>query len=171
MAKAAAPSIDYGTVISYDPTSDTATVQLDGAGAFDQWIAGVKPGVYLDRSFLVYGAQVTLSVPDPHRLCDITITAVTLPGTNVVATTSAVIVTRTGMQILTTDASGNITNAPITFPVAFSAVPSQVSAGGPFGYTWAISGISATGFSVTLSGGPHAPNIPVMCTWSATGNS
>jgi len=65
-----------GFIRSYDPPSDTATVELAGLGIIDTWIAGIKIDVGINRAACVNGAIAILSLPDPHRICEATISAV-----------------------------------------------------------------------------------------------
>lgn len=170
MAKAAVHSALAATIITYDATTDTCTCELTGAGAFDAWVAGCKLAAAIDRAYAVNGALVTLDSPDPARLCDFTVIAITNPGSLVTETTAGQLITQTGTNIFGTDASGHMAIYSVAFPVPFSAVPTQVNAGGPDAAFWVITSITASGFNVTLRSGTYAPNTGFMLTWSATGN-
>jgi hypothetical protein len=168
MGELSAQSTAIGTVIAYDTSSDTCTVELTSAGVLDQWISGVALSATINRAYAVYGATCTLDIPDAHRPAEWTITAIQGQAQITVANTTGAVITQTGAGTLQTDASGDMAPQRIAFPSAFSAAPT-VSIGGS--YKWSVSSITTTSFYAALSYQPSSPNSFFSLSWSAQGQA
>lgn len=156
------------TVRGYSSSADTVTVELQGLGIIDSWIDGVKVAQTVNRGLLFYGAPGVLSMPDLHRICEASLIQVLPPsaGTgSVVQQNANPVKTQTGYSLITTGAGGS-GSTTVTFSPAFATTPT-VSALADLLYTVTVSGVSTTGATLAVSGGPI--NGYVFVAWSATG--
>jgi len=170
-----------GFIRNYDPPSDTVTVELAGLGIIDTWLDGIKIDVGVNRAACVNGAIAILALPDPHRICEATVSAVpfnpaslaavvaggTVPpgGTGSGSTTTQTY--QSGRNLITSasDGTGSVTT---TFAKPFPATPTlsvlfdQPSPG------YSITAITATNFTISLTAGNPA-FLPFNFSWSAHG--
>lgn len=156
------------TVRGYSSAADTVTVELQGLGIIDSWIDGVKVAQTVNRGLLFYGAPGVLSMPDLHRICEASLIQVLPPtaGTgSPVQQNSNPVKTQTGYSLVSTNGAGTGTTT-LAFAPAFATTPT-VSALADNLYTVAISGVSTTAATLTVTGGPV--NGYVFVAWSATG--
>lgn len=160
------------TIRDYNTAADTCTVELNGGGAIDTWMDGVKIASAIDRHWVAPGALCTLSMPDLHRICEAQVIQVNPPtntGTYVPVQNpqSGVQRIQQGIVHQQCDATGHVT-ITVTFPIAFAAAPS-VRWIGPAGSSWTISAITTTGFTATLAA-PLTAYYWVFAMWYAVGN-
>jgi hypothetical protein len=162
---------------NYDPSTDSATLLLTGVGVVDQAVGGVAIAANIDRSLLIAGTVVELSMPDVHRLCEATVIALNPPFPSGSYTGSGGQILpwygRTGFY---TDATGFGSvlvsyNGP-TF--AFSGPPTQITLaldyGSPAtGTTLTPYNIGVTTMNVKNTGTPAPANVLVMFTWQVWG--
>jgi len=147
-----------GFIRDYNPSNDTATVELAGLGIIDAWLDGLKIDIGVNRAALVNGAVAILSLPDPHRICEATVSAVPM---SVGAIAQAY---KAGRAYVSTNASG-AGSLPVTFGITFPNVPILwIQFDRPANF--ATSAFTATGFTVSISGA--LPNSVYFFTWSAT---
>ena len=149
------------TVRSYDPNTDTASVEIQGLGIIDTWIDGVKVAQQINRGLLIYGGAGVLSMPDLHRICEASLIQVVPPGSLVVSATK----TYTGHDHLQTNGSG-AGSVTVTFPVAFTGQPTVYALADAL-LTMTITGVSTTQFTANVTGAPA--NSFTFVSWSATG--
>jgi len=137
-----------GFIRDYNPTSDTATVELAGLGIIDAWLDGLKIDIGVNRAALVNGAVAILSLPDPHRICEATVSQAY----------------KAGRAYVSTNASGAGSLA-VSFGLTFPNVPilwAQFDR--PAAYS--VTAFTATGFTMNLAGA--LANTVYFFTWSAT---
>ncbi len=168
-----------GFIRNYDPPSDTVTVELAGLGIIDTWLDGIKIDVGVNRAACVNGAIAILALPDPHRICEATVSAVPFNPASLAAVVSGGSVppggTGSGSSTTTTYDSGrnvitstsngggsvtsNFTKPFPTTPV-LSVLFDQPSPG------YSIGTITTTNFTVNLTPGNPA-FLPFNFSWSA----
>ncbi|GAC1637565.1 MAG: hypothetical protein NVS4B2_26420 [Chloroflexota bacterium] len=157
-----------GTIMGYDPASDSCVVELTGLGMLDTWLTGLKPEAQVNRAFLKTGVPCTISMPDAHRLCEARVIAVTdTPAVLTIVTPTASQSTQTGVVRIACSLTGS-GSTTVTFSPAFSAPPT-VTVNRPQTGVAAVSSLTATGFTVTVSGG--SPFEFVQIPWHAVGNT
>jgi hypothetical protein len=158
-----------GVIRDYNASLDTCSVELTGVGVIDTWLDGIGLDVGIDRHFVAAGVRCTILVPDPNRLCEAIVSTLALapsagttqyspPPTGPLALQSVRLPIATG--------GTGAGSTAVTWPVAFSATPS-VSASADGGATVAISAITATGCTLSISSG--AANSTVYVSAVATG--
>ena len=156
------------TIRDYNAAADTATIELVGAGVIDSWLDGIAIDPALNRSLVVHGAITSVSTPDPHRICEATITAIAGAVQPVQAFGGAAQLVQTGRVWILTNTVGQGSTTAV-FSQAFSSSTNlSVSCSSDFGYPSQISGISATQFTVSVSAAP--PNTYVYLSYEAEGN-
>lgn len=156
-----------GRIRDYSSSSDTASVEFDGLGTIDAWANNLKIDPSVNRAYLVHGNPVTLAAPDEHKIGDAIVVGfsdvVTLP----VQTGSAgAITTQTGHGLIGTNASG-AGSAAITFSPAYVTTPT-ISAAVDDHPTTTLTGVSAAGFTINVTGAPD--NAVISFSWHATGH-
>jgi len=147
-----------GFIRDYNPSNDTATVELAGLGIIDAWLDGLKIDIGVNRAALVNGAVAILSLPDPHRICEATVSAVPM---SVGAIAQAY---KAGRAYVSTNAQGSGSLA-VAFGITFPNVPilwAQFDK--PAAYS--VTAFTATGFTMNLAGA--LANTVYFFTWSAT---
>lgn len=168
-----------GFIRNYDPPSDSVTVELAGLGIIDTWLDGIKIDVGVNRAACVNGAIAILSLPDPHRICEATVSAVPFNPASLAAVVtggsvppggsgSGSTTTTTydsGRNVITSaqDGTGTVTtNFAKPFPTVpvLSVLFDQPSPG----YT--IGAITTTAFTISLTAGNPA-FLPFNFSWSA----
>ncbi len=164
-----------GFIRNYDPPSDTVTVELAGLGIIDTWLDGIKIDVGVNRAACVNGAIAILSLPDPHRICEATVSAVPFNPASLAAVVSGGSVPPGGSATTTTYDSGRnlITSAAdgtgtvtTNFTKPFPTIPvlsvlfDQPSPG------YSIGTITMTAFTISLTAGNPA-FLPFNFSWSA----
>jgi hypothetical protein len=156
------------TIRDYDPTTDTCSVELIGIGVIDTWLEGVAIAVGINRHFIAAGVVCTVMMPDAHRLCETTVTALALDPS--LATTQYNPAPAGSLQLqsvrvpVPTDGTGHGV-ASITWPIPFTAAPT-VSAYADTGAAVAISAVTTTGCTITISSGPLNSTLYVSATAS-----
>lgn len=144
----------HGFIRDYDPSSDTATVELTGIGAIDTWITGLKVHIGVKRAALAYGIPCVVEMPDQHRLCEAHVVSLGDPATGSALTTV------NGRTLV-----GYGANTTIPFGHTFTNPPSDVQASADGKVSCTISSITTTQFNVTIGAGSGNTYV----TWSATG--
>ena len=159
-----------GYVRDYSAAGDTCTVELIGIGIIDTWLDGVKVNAGVNRGYLVHGAEVTLSIPDAHRLCEASI--ISIAGSTSSAAAAAgggPQATQTGRVKIPTDSTG-AGSVTVVFSPAYSAVP-QVYAGADELLPLHVGTPTTTQFILSFSAGTAPVNSNVYCTWFAFGTA
>lgn len=162
------------TVRDYNASADTCSVELTAIGSIDVWLDGVKINPTVPRSLIVFGAQVTVAMPDAHRICEAVVIgpgalsgeAQSAPAAGVTPTSNQK--TEFGRGSITLDGTG-AGSQNVVFPTPFSAAP-IVRAFADTLMTPTLSAISTTGFTIAVSGSPFI-NGTQHFSWQATGNA
>jgi hypothetical protein len=157
------------TIRDYNPTNDTATVELSGWGVIDTWFDGVAIDASLNRSFITHGVTVTVATTDPHAICQGTVIGInTSPALVTQRKSTALRRIQTGRSSIQADGAG-AGSATVTFPVAFlNATDLSVYAGADDGTTLTVLTPTATQVGIQISGA--TPNAYVYFSWHAEGN-
>lgn len=157
------------TLRDYDPTSGTASVEIFGAGTIETWVDNITVSPTLEKAHLVYGNQVVLTMPDPSRICEATVTAIYLNSQPVVqqGTSATTTNTETGFATIVLDANGH-GSVSVTFPSAFTAAPT-VRALAHMLDPVTISNVTTTGCTLAYNGSHGYPNGYIHTAWTATG--
>jgi hypothetical protein len=164
-----------GYVRDYNATSDTATVELIGIGIIDTWLDGCAINAGVNRGYLTHGAQVLISIPDAHRLCEATIISINGAG-GAGAGTGTTIPSSGGTQRIQTGRARIATNGAgggfitVVFPIAYTVAP-QLSAGADEFLPLQIGIPTTTQFTLTLAAGTAPANSNIYCTWYALGGA
>lgn len=159
--------IFHGKCRDYAPSTDTASIELVHHGAIQVWLDGIPIDPAVNRAYLVHGADVMLSAPDPHRIDEAIIVGIASKVKTVGAqNSSGAYTTQTGRGAISTGSTGT-GSANITFSPAFAAAP-QLTVALDNLYTLVIGGLTTTGATVTASGAPA--NSYVYFSWEAQGH-
>ncbi len=159
-----------GYIRDYNPTSNTATVELTGLGIIDVWLDGIAINAGINPSTLVNGTPVALSIPDAHRLCEAVIVSAngTATGSPIaIAQASGVQQYLTGRVAIPTDATG-YGSITASFGITFSSVP-LVYAGADEPLPMHIGLPTTTGVGLSFSAGTAPANSTIFATWYAIG--
>lgn len=157
-----------GYVRDYNATSDTATVELIGIGIIDTWLDGCSINAGVNRGYLTHGAEVLLSIPDAHRLCEATIVSINGSGATI-ANSGGLQKVQTGRARITTDGAG-AGSITVVFPTAYTVAP-QLYAGADELLPLHVGTPSLTQFTLFLSAGTAPANTNIYCTWYALGGA
>jgi hypothetical protein len=156
-----------GKIRDYDPSTDTASVELVHHGIIESWLTGVKIHPAVNRAFVVHGADVDVALNDENRWDEALITG---SGSNVNAVgssgSSGTITTQTGRAVIGTGAGG-AGSASISFSPAFTGTPTLTTSFDNQ-YTVVIGGLTNAGATISVTGGPTNAN--VYCSWEAQGH-
>jgi hypothetical protein len=160
---------EEATIRDYNATTDTATVELVGAGIIDTWFDGVVIDASLNRSHLAHGTRITIATPDPHGIGQATVIGIsTSPKQYTKNDTGHVRRYQFGRTYIATDNTG-AGSVTVTFPIAFlNATNLQVHAACDDGVTLTVGTPTATQVTFTISGAAH--NSYVYISWHAEGN-
>jgi hypothetical protein len=156
-----------GKIRDYNASTDTASVELVHHGDIESWLDGlhIHPGV--NRAFVVHGSDIDLAAPDLFRLAEAVITASGSQINSVAAAgSSGAISTKSGRGFIATGNTG-AGSANISFSPAFVTAPNLTVAFDNI-YTATIGGLTASGATISVSGGPA--NAYVYFSWEATGH-
>jgi hypothetical protein len=157
-----------GYVRDYNASSDTATVELIGIGIIDTWLDGCSINAGVNRGYLTHGAEVLLSIPDAHRLCEATIVSINGSGA-VIANSGGLQKVQVGRTRITTDGTGAGV-VTVVFPVAYTVIP-QLYAGADELLALHVGTPTLTQFTLSLSAGTAPANTNIYCTWYALGGA
>ncbi|HLJ67736.1 MAG TPA: hypothetical protein VKX16_10300 [Chloroflexota bacterium] len=156
------------TIRDYNGATDTASLELIGIGILDSWLDNVKIDASLNRALITHGALVTVSTPDPHRVCEATVTAVAASPAVTTNYSGSTQILLTGRGYVLTNNVG-VGSSTFNFGHTFASTTNLlVTVQADFGYASSIAGVSTTGCTVTLSGCP--PNQYVYFSWSVQGD-
>lgn len=150
-----------GTIRDYDSSTDSASVELTGAGVLDTWLDGVSIAPTINRAFIAAGAPLSLALPDAHRLCEARIISVTPP-----TVLNANARTQQGRGTFSTNNLG-YESTTVTFATPYTSAPS-VSAALDNLQPCTISAVSTTGFTIS-NPNPLSVNALIYFSWSAVG--
>lgn len=162
----------HATIRDYDPTTNTVTVELTGAGAIEQWISGIKFQTGVNKAHLSSGTPCTLAMPDAHRICEAVVVDVTpIMAEAIVAgatpTAGNAYIEHVGRSIFYANSSGAITGATTSFPSSYSTLP-EVHIVGDLGRSWSVTGLNLSNFIAALSG-TTTPQAGLKFTWRSFG--
>jgi hypothetical protein len=157
-----------GYVRDYNASSDTATVELIGIGIIDTWLDGCRINAGVNRGYLTHGAEVLLSIPDAHRLCEAVIVSIDGSGA-VIANSGGTQRVQTGRARIQTDGAG-AGSVTVTFPIPYTSVP-QLYAGADELLALHVGTPTTTTFVLSLSAGTAPANSTIYCTWYALGGA
>lgn len=159
-----------GYVRDYNSTADTCTVELIGLGIIDTWLDGCRINAGVNRGYLVHGAEVLLSIPDAHRLCEASIVSINGSTSGAAAAAGGgPQKTQTGRTKITTDSTG-AGSVTVIFPSAYTSLP-QLYAGSDELYRLQIGTPTLTQFTLSFAAGVAPANTTVYCTWFAFGGA
>lgn len=157
------------TVRDYNAAADTCSVELYDLGVIDVWLDGVKVNQTVPRSLLAYGSQVTVAMPDAHRICEAVVIGPGSVANQAQAAGAVVQKTQTGRVGIALDGTGH-GSITVTYPSAFSGIPGDLRVLADKQVVLTLSNIGTSSFTVAL-GSPGVPNSTVYVSWTATGSA
>ena len=155
----------HGFIRDYDPASNTATVELVGVGIIDTWITGMQIHAALSPGQLAGGVPVVVEMPDPHRICEATITSIWQPVAASTGAGGAAVFNTTGRAVIATDGTG-AGSVTVSFGHTYTSDPT-VTASVDGRITPTITGVTTTGATIKITGA--LANASYKCTWTASG--
>lgn len=157
-----------GRVRQYDPATDTCSVEFEHLGDIEGWMDNIAIDAAISRGFLAHHAQVTLQVADFWRLAEAILIGVgdqpTIPSQ--LNSAGGAVTVQTGRTVISTNGVGSGSTS-VTFSPAFTNPPTSLGATADDHRSLALSALTASGFTATISGGPI--NSYVYFTWQASG--
>jgi hypothetical protein len=156
-ARHAAPALEIGQIATYDPASGTAMVQLLGSPT--RLVGPIPVTACAPRDLTLAGASCLVALLDAHNPRDGVIAAL-WPGTGTK-------LTQVGVASIAI-AGASTGSVAVAFPSAYAAPPAVVATATDPAWTAAVSGITATGYTLTIrAAAPATANVAVN--WIACG--
>lgn len=153
----ASSTLEIGQIATYDPASGTAMVQLLGSPT--RLVGPIPVTAGAPRDLILAGASCLVALLDAHNPRDGVVAAL-WPATGVKVT--HVGVASIGIAGASTGSVG------VAFPSAYTGPPAVVATATDPAWTAAVSGITATGYTLTIRAAAPA-TATVVVNWIACG--